>query len=178
LIFLDLRRRQSRRKGRKPKRMRRKREVDVLLTDGGPCTENAGDVHPGPRAAQGHGQRSRYAAHRAANTRPAPPTTGSSSLDQGVGRSVWVGISGIRRQGGCLYPTGKQGLYYYDRLERREVASKRSDLPSDEREHGRAHVSYKPCSTTGLQSHGQPHHLTRGILGSPGWGLRRRLQIQ
>jgi hypothetical protein len=49
LIFLDLRRRQSRRKGRKPKRMRRKREVDVLLTDGGPCTENAGDVHPGPK---------------------------------------------------------------------------------------------------------------------------------
>jgi hypothetical protein len=34
---------------------------------------------------------------RPSNTRPAPPTTGSSSMDQGVGRSVWVPYSSGKR---------------------------------------------------------------------------------
>jgi hypothetical protein len=50
------------------------------------------------RAALDHGEGTHYAAYRASNTRLAPPTTGSSSMDQGVGRSVWVEISGIRCQ--------------------------------------------------------------------------------
>lgn len=51
LIFLDFRRRQNEgREGRKSKRMRRKREVQALFTAGEHCTENAGDVHPGPSA--------------------------------------------------------------------------------------------------------------------------------
>ena len=91
---------------------------------------------PGSRAAQGHGHTTRYTTHRPSNTRPAPPTTGSSSLDQGVGRSVWVGISAFVARGRAPSPARNIGLYYYDRLERREVASKCSGHPGDVRRHG------------------------------------------
>ena len=53
------------------------------------------------RATLDHGQGTHYTIDRLSNTRPAPPTTGSSSMDQGVGRSVWVRVSGIRCQGAC-----------------------------------------------------------------------------
>jgi hypothetical protein len=49
------------------------------------------------RATLDHGQGTHYTIDRLSNTRPAPPTTGSSSMDQGVGRSVWVPYSSGKR---------------------------------------------------------------------------------
>jgi hypothetical protein len=67
--------------------------------------------------------------HRPTLKHPTGPcqTTGSSSLDQSVGRSVCVRDVAVGTRGRVPSPAGGAGLYYYDRLERREVASKCSD---------------------------------------------------